>query len=173
MLNRDARASKTCAPCSRRSSRIPGNSSASPRSPAGSRTWTWRPCVATALGLSLDAAQVVAHAQALGNAAKACLLAHGATEDANHTVSDPSGGAQNACSTQIAENESFLDSPTLAGALQEARPKLDAAGACFQKITGIPPGYIIKYPGQVISAARKAQIDLGTQTCFRGDGLPK
>ena len=129
--------------------------------------------VATALGLSVDAARVVAHAQALGNAAKACLLAHGATEDANHTISDPSGSAQNACSTQIAENESFLDSPTFAGALQEARPKLDAAGACFQKITGIPPGGMIKDEGQVISAARQAQIDLGTKTCFRDDGLPK
>ncbi len=129
--------------------------------------------VATALGLSVDAAQVLAHAQQLGNAANACLLAHGAIEEANHTISDPSGNAQDACSAEISENESFLDSSTFAAAIQEGRPKLDAAGACFQKITGIPPGYIIQYPGQELSAERQAQIDLGTKTCFREDGLPK
>lgn len=124
---------------------------------------------ASAMRLSADEAAVLLQAQQLGNVAKACMLAHGATP-INGGLEDPGRVAADACKAEIDANEGFLDSPAFRAVEHSMLPAVMAAARCFQLATGVGPGTMIgedgKRPPEAVLAAGRAE-------CFRPNGLPK
>jgi len=124
---------------------------------------------ASALGLSADEAAVLLKAQNLGQAAKACFLAHGATVAADDTLNDPPDAAKRACQAEINANEAYLDSPAFAAAMRSATPAIQDAARCFQTYTGVKPGTMI---GENGARPSEATLAAARAACFRPNGLP-
>lgn len=127
--------------------------------------------VASALGLAASDRATLAKAQALGRQATRCLLAHGATQEPGGAVSDPTGEAMEACVAAIEANEAFLGSADFAAVLKAAQPKFEAAARCFSRVSGIPPGTIIK--AHDLTPELQRRLDEAQSQCFRPDGLPR
>jgi hypothetical protein len=124
---------------------------------------------ASALGLSADEAAILLRAQQLGDAANACMLAHGATP-VNGGLDDPDRVAADACKAENNANEDFLDSRAFRAVEQSMLPAIMDAARCFQRVTGVQPGTMIDEDGDRPS---EAVLAAGRAECFQPNGLPK
>jgi hypothetical protein len=126
--------------------------------------------VAAALGLSGSTADALAHAQALGQEATACLLANGAAEAADGSLVDASGAAAEACASELEANEAYLASAEFAAVLAAAKPKFEEAAECFSDASGLAPGTVLD--PESLTSAQKERLDESWALCYTPDGLP-
>lgn len=127
--------------------------------------------VAAALGLTPAQTATLAKAQRLGREATSCLLANGATYGPDRGITDATGAATAACTSELEANDAFLESADFAGVLNSIRPRFEAAARCFSRVSGIPQGTIIH--ASELTPALRQLMDLAQSRCFRPDGLPR
>jgi hypothetical protein len=116
--------------------------------------------VSAALGLSADAAEVLAEAHAEAADATACLIENGAVEVAGGGIEDPGGTATVACQSVLDANEANLSSAAYTMMVEEAEPLRDSAVECELRLGDRPDGLTTEVPG------------VGSPVCWAEDGQP-